>query len=87
MQLSRLEGLRCSPIGKVLPWQVGSLVAHVCNFSIQNAEAGGSEIQGYPGPHNEFKTILNYRERLHVLKSKTEKKFKLILKMLLRGHK
>lgn len=55
-------------------------MARVCNFSTWSAEAEGSEIQGYPGPHSEFKTILNYRERHPVLKAKTEKKLKLNFK-------
>lgn len=82
-----MKGWGVAPLVKYFPgkkevWWHLSVI-----FSIQNAAAGGSEIQGYPGPYNEFKTILNDRERLPVLKAKTEKKLKLILKMLVRGHK
>jgi hypothetical protein len=29
------------------------MVVHTCNLSIQEAEAGGSWVQGQPGLHNE----------------------------------
>lgn len=70
------EGLGCSPVGKVLAEKVGNLVACACTFSIQDAEAVGSEIRGYPGSHNEFKTILNSRERHPVSKAKKKMKLK-----------
>jgi hypothetical protein len=47
------------------------MAIQACNPSIQQAEAGGSQVQGQPGVHSQFKASLGYTVR-SVSKTKTK---------------
>jgi hypothetical protein len=42
------------------------MVMHICNPSTQEAEVGGSQVQGHSGPHSEFQASPSYIAKLYL---------------------